>query len=175
MFSPFVCFEHCVLSVYCESVLRLRAPARAARQAAVPPSTSTARPGGGGAQEAYLAGEICLPITSVLDAHAAGAQRQRGRVLVHVERSFQPGGIGDQFSGLLGAIALALADGRRLEIAPQAWSYIRLGFRLAFEAEYSGDLDWLETQRRPPMASHGDPPWPFDHCENRLVPAVCPP
>ena len=108
---------------------------------------------------------LCSPIAALLDAHAASAQaRGRTSILVHVERPFKPGGVGDQFAGLLGSIALAVATGRRLELAPQSTSYLRLGFNFPFDTDYTGAQSWLSQITPQPDSSLGDPTLPFDHC-----------
>ena len=109
--------------------------------------------------------DLCSPIAALLDAHTASAQAMsRTSILVHVERPFKPGGVGDQFAGLLGSIALAVATGRRLELAPQSTSYLRLGFNFPFDTDYTGAQSWLSQITPQPDSSLGDPTLPFDHC-----------
>ena len=69
----------------------------------------------------------CEPIHHILDQHARTAQRDATRTLVLIERPQKPGGVGDQMCSLLGAIAVAVGSGRRLEVAPLAWSYASPG------------------------------------------------
>lgn len=94
----------------------------------------------------------CAPIISLLDAHVRGSQQRSkpgGRTLVHVVRSMKRPGLGDQLTAFLGSMALAVATGRRLEIAPQPFSYVHVAFQLPFDTNYSGDTSWLLASLSP--------------------------
>lgn len=87
-------------------------------------------------------------MTRRIDAHVAAAQqRSNNRTLVLVNF----GGVGDQLSGLLAAVTVALASGRRLEVAPDmpgSVSYIgSAGFELLIDGAYTGDVAWIDRSR----------------------------
>ena len=93
----------------------------------------------------------CAPITAALDAHFASAQRKsnRRRVIAYFGRL---SGIGDQVSGLMSALTIAIASRRRLEVAPEPTSYINHAFSLPFDSRYTGDAtsvreidEWVRT------------------------------
>lgn len=110
---------------------------------------------------------ICRPVTDLLDTHVQSSQpRSAGRKrLVHMVRQTRPGGLGDQLSGLLGSIALAVATGRRLEVSPQPFSYVHIGFQFPFDTNYTGDAGWLKTLSQPHKRAHArGRPLQFDYC-----------
>ena len=78
-------------------------------------------------------------------------------------RHTRPGGLGDQLFALLGSIALAVITGRRLEVAPQLISYVHVGFRLVFDADYTAEASWLRSSvlRARRWGKHA---LDFDHC-----------
>ena len=94
------------------------------------------------------AGRACSLILEAIDAHMHGAHQRSSNVVVGLTLD---GGIGDQLSSFLGTLTLAVGTQRRLEILPDGngtTSYIDAGFRLAFDAKYSGRQSWIHEARQ---------------------------
>ena len=81
----------------------------------------------------------CTHIIELVTKHALGPQAAETKALVAGSGS---GGLGDKVAGLLGALALAVASRRRLELSPEATSLLAPSFELPFDASYTGRSDW---------------------------------
>lgn len=94
----------------------------------------------GGSESQQLS---CIPIATIMNAHTSSMQSRRNpRTLVAYFGKLA--GIGDQVSNLLASYTIALASGRRFELAPEPTSYIRAAFDLPFDASYTGDASWVD-------------------------------
>lgn len=85
----------------------------------------------------------CASLVHKLDGHFKSRAQQRtstARTIVHYHPDM---GFGDEMGGFLGAMTIAVATNRRLEIAPLLHSsYLSVGFLSPFDFEYTGD-PWM--------------------------------
>ena len=78
-------------------------------------------------------------VVDIISEHALGPQSTASKALIAGSGS---GGLGDQVAGLLGALALAIASRRRLELSPESTSLLEPSFELPFNSRYTGQSDW---------------------------------
>ena len=99
-------------------------------------------------ETAYLAMSqpfSCEPIVRLIDAHLEGPQKDRHAHSI-VAASMPDSGLGDQLSGFIAVLAIAVATGRRMEIQPDRLgepSYLSVGFTIGFDASFTGEHSWF--------------------------------
>ena len=80
----------------------------------------------------------CATIETLLHSHFSSPRQRRGAEVPTLVAHGGVSGLGDHAAGFLGAVALAMASGRRLEIGGEESSVLGAGFTSPYDMAYTG-------------------------------------